>query len=251
MYNKRALFYRIPLWTLAFFGMLYIIVHTPLRQYLPGYLDSNKRAAVEESSMRIDSLEAQSRLRMVYLENMINILSDRNSKQELVPFDSAVSIIQDTLLSASDRERSFAARYEAQERFGLSVVDDSQKGKQVRFLTPLKGEVLVPSAADEISVGVDVKVEKETPVLAPLDGTVISVALIVGKGYQVVLQHAGDYVTLFSQLSLCMVEVGDVVKLGRVVGHIGGKSPKSSQVVNIQVWHKGNAVDPQSVMIFE
>jgi len=251
MYNKRALIYRIPLWTLASLGMLYLVVHTPLRQYLPGYLDSNKRAAVEESSMRIDSLEAESRLRMIYLENMIDILKDRKTKQELVPFDSAVSIIQDTLLGASERERNFAASYEAQERFGLSVVDESQKGKQVRFLNPLKGKVITPSEAADVTSGVDVKVERETPVMAPLDGTVVAVSFIFGKGYQVVLQHSGDYLTLFSNLTAPMVEAGEVVKCGHVVGHVGGKGLNASQMVNIQIWHKGAAVDPQSVMIFE
>ena len=74
----------------AFFA-LYIATMTPLRQYLPVYLDVNKRAVVVESAMRIDSIAHQSNLRDLYLNNLLSILSDRSvGVEKIETFDSAV-----------------------------------------------------------------------------------------------------------------------------------------------------------------
>lgn len=249
MSKGRALLYRIPLFVLASLGLLYLIVHTPLRQYLPGYLDSSKRAALEGYSMRIDSLEAAGRVRMVYLENMIAVLANRQIEHELVPFDSVASVLQDTLLLASERERNFSARYEEQERFGLSKEQESEQ--TVFFITPVKGEVLNYDEEDNTVLGTDVRVLRESPVVAPLEGTVVSVSLIAGQGYRVVMQHPNDFVSVMSNLNKVLVEEGQMIKAGHVLGHVGGKAKSSSSVLNIQIWHKGNALESRSIMMFE
>lgn len=249
MSNKRALLYRIPLVVLSAFGLLYIVVHTPLRQYLPGYLDSYKRAMLEEFSMRIDSLEEASQMRSAYLENLISVLSATDGTREILPYDSAMSLIKDTLIHVSQNEQDLVARYEEQEGFNLGNIKVSQDNKHVFFLTPVKGTVVVPDEISEVSpYGMEICVERETPVIAPLEGTVISVTLVPGRGYELILQHSNDFVTILSGLSMVLVEQGQNVKSGKVVAHAGGKSPSSGKVVNIQVWNKGVAVDPSTVM---
>ncbi|MDO4497829.1 MAG: M23 family metallopeptidase [Bacteroidales bacterium] len=246
MTYKRALLYRIPLVILSTLGLLYLIVQTPLRQYLPGYLDQQKRALVEQMSMRIDSLEEVSRVRLLYLNNMVAILSGE-AKGELVPYDSAASIIQDTLLQASELERTFAQQYEERERFTLSGVSKEPADRRPIFLAPIKGVVDVSRALSP-NRGIDIKVLRETPVLAPLEGSVVSVSYVAGEGFHVVIQHPGDYLTLFSGLSVSLVEVGQTVKPGRVIGHAGGKGATSERSVNVQIWYKGSEIDPLSVM---
>lgn len=250
MDSKRPWYHKLRYLVVAILALHLLVVYTPLRKYLPGYLDSSKRAMVEESSMRLDSLERASRLQAAYLENMIAILSDRARLDELAPYDSTMARYGDSLLlGASPRSQAFVARYEEQERFGLSALSETST-KQTLFLTPVSGEIKVSSASDDAYAGVDVEVSREMPVLAPLEGTIVSVSLVVGQGYLVAIQHAGDYVTLLSHLSTVLVDAGQQVKAGRVVGHVGGKNPLSSQSVNIQIWHQGMPVDPASVMVF-
>lgn len=249
MYNKRALLYRIPLLILSFFGLLYLIVHTPLRQYLPGYLDPNERALMEECNMRIDSIEQSSLLRERYLEHLIAVLSG-NEGEALLPFDTVVVQLQDTLMAASERENAFVKRYEEQERFNLDHAGQDQVGRHPLFFAPLKGEVEMLGETESDRLGVDVKVSRETPVMAPLDGTVIAVKLVAGSGYDIIIQHAGDYLTVLSGLSLSLAEPQQKVKMGRVIGHAGGTSPSAGSVVNIQVWYKGMFLDPLTVMNF-
>jgi len=249
MLKNRAWLYRIPLTILCFFGLLYLIVHTPLRQYLPGYLGPNERALMEDYSMRIDSLEEASRMRTQYLEHLVSVLSSTEG-QELLPFDTVVTQIQDTLMVASEREAAFVKKYEDQEQhFSIGGSNSEQAGRHPLFISPVKGDVLM-QGDDADKLGVDISVSRETPVLSPLEGTVVSVNLIAGNGYDIIIQHAGDYLTVLSGLSMAIAEPRQQVKAGRVVGHAGGNSPSAHNFINIQVWYKGVALDPLSVMNF-
>jgi len=257
MYNKRALLYRIPLFILCFFGLLYFIVHTPLRQYLPGYLSPNERALLEQYSMRVDSLEEASRLRAQYLEHLVDVLAASDEKA-LLSFDSLVAqskdtttlpSVKDTLIVASEREKAFVKKYEESERFNLDNASQDPAGRHPLFISPLRGEVVVDGKGIS-PLGVNISVSSETPVMSPLDGTVVAVTLVAGCGYEVVIQHAGDYLTVISGLSMSIVEPRQSVKAGRVVGHAGGNSPSANKMINLQVWYKGTSLDPLSVMNF-
>lgn len=221
--------------------LIVLFFSTPLRNYLPGYLDVNKRAKLLESAMRIDSLEHENNLREAYLENMISIILDRVEPDSIRRFDSVISSIQDTLIASSEQEKAFVSRYAEQERFGLTALDAKTEGFQgISFYTPVKGE-LQPLSGE---VGVKVVLARENPILAPQEGTVVSVDYLIGKGFQMVLQHGSDYLCVFSNLSAVMVDEGQPLKAGQVVGH-------ASDWVGIKLWHRGKAVDPIALMSLE
>jgi len=234
------------------FALILLILATPLCVYLPGYLDVHKRALVMESAMRIDSLEQENDLRLAYLENMMIILNDRVKTDSLQTFDSAVTRIKDTLLTASEREELFVQNYEQKERFGLNALEEQKSGpKPVVFLAPVKGKIAVPERAEKPSDVTRVELSGNTPVMVPHEGTVIAVTYVMGEGYIVTMQHESDYITLFSHLTSVLVEVGQSLKPGRVLGYAGNvKDPRNSWI-GLQLWHKGNKLDPNSIMPIE
>lgn len=250
MCKKRTLY--VAYGMLISFGLIFLILATPLNVYLPGYLDVSKRALVMESAMRIDSLELENDLRLAYLENMISILRDRVKTDSLHLYDSAVNRIQDTLLSASEREAQFVANYEEQERFGLNVLDVLMDGPVApSFLAPVKGKVFpAVENRDGILEATRIQLDGPTQVLAPQEGTVVAVDFILGAGYKVSVQHANDYITIFSHLSSVMIKKGQQVKSGRVLGHAGDKSSEESWM-ELQVWHKGKPIEPTTLMPIE
>lgn len=203
-----------------------------------------------ESAMRIDSLERENDLRLAYLENMTSILRDRVKTDSLHLYDSAVVRIQDTLLTASEREMMFVSKYEERERFGLTALDNQKEGPvSLVFLAPVRGKAALPGEGTQSSV-TRIELSEQVQVLAPLDGTIISVDFLLGEGYKVALQHANDYITIFSRLNSVMVKTGQSVNSGRVLGHAGSKDPLDSWM-GLQVWHKGKSVDPITIMPIE
>ncbi|MBP5347062.1 MAG: M23 family metallopeptidase [Bacteroidales bacterium] len=232
-------------------GIFVLILGTRLNVYLPGYLDVEKRAVVMQSAMRIDSLEQETQLRMAYLNNMMDILRDRvkaEAVENLMPYDSSVSIIQDTLLTASERELDFVDKYEKRERFGLNALDElNPQTPTIVFMAPVRGRILVQEEEDTPQE-TRVELTGRVPVLNPTAGNVVSVTYLMGSGYHVVVQHTQDYVTIYNHLSSVMVEVGEEVKSGQVLGHAGDPQNPADSWVGLMVWHKGQSLDPETVM---
>lgn len=234
------------------FALILLIIATPLCVYLPGYLDVHKRALVMESALRIDSLERENDLRLAYLENMMTILRDRVKTDNLQVYDSSVTRIQDTLLSASEREQLFVENYEQKERFGLEVLEEQKAGpKPVVFLAPVRGKIAVLERVAKASDMTRVELSAITPVMAPHEGTVVSVFYVIGDGYVVTMQHEMDYITLFSHLSSVIVEPGQNLTAGKVIGYAGNAKDPINSWIGLQVWHKGKKIDPNAIMPIE
>ena len=60
----------------------FIIIKTPIRNYLPGYLDVEVRKEIVQNALRADSLERMLEIQHVYLENVARIIGGE------VPLDS-------------------------------------------------------------------------------------------------------------------------------------------------------------------
>lgn len=261
--GKNVFSFSMPLWVtsvlffslamLVAFSIVLLIMKTPLKTYLPGYLDVTKRAVVVESSMRLDSLERENELRIAYLDNIMSLLRERSKVDDIVSYDSAVVRIQDTLLTASEREMAFVSSYAERERFGIEAIGANDPAyAPVVFMSPVKGKIAVPEKEDEAHSGMTkVDLTRELPVIAPLEGTVISTVFLIGQGYQVTIQHSNDYVTIISHLASAMVEAGQQIKAGKVIGHSGNDKDLAQSWVGIQVWHKGKSVDAASIMTLE
>lgn len=244
---------------LALTAVLVVIImtQTPLKSYLPGYLDVEKRTVIVETALRLDSLERESRLRGIYLQNLTDILSGRVQADSIVPYDSAVVVMfDDSLQAKSRREEEFVTRFEESERYSLNALVAGTAVPGLLFMVPVKGELLAPEGRQE---GDDwfaeflpeavLRVPQETPVLAPLDGTVISVDFDFSGGYTLILQHANDYVSVFSNLKLPLVSTGKVVKSGAVIGQAGAEEGSYSRM-KIRIWHRGRPIDPREVIPF-
>lgn len=250
IWRKRTL--HVALGMLIAFAIILLILSTPLCVYLPGYLDVHKRALVMESAIRLDSLQQENDLRLAYLQNMMNIIRDRAKTDSLQTYDSTVTRIQDTLLTATEREERFVGNYEQQERFGLEALKEQKAGPQpVVFLAPVRGKIAVPEQEEKASDVTKVELSGFSQILVPLEGTVVSVIYDMGNGYVVTMQHELDYITLYTHLSAVVVSVGQQLKAGRVLGYAGNAKDPSNSWVGLQIWHKGKTVDPNSVMPIE
>lgn len=262
--HDRVVFsFSMPVWLTVIVGILLamaialfalvVMTSTPLRQYLPGYLDMRNRAFVVESALRVDSIARESELRNLYIENLKSILLDSKvSTDSIQTFDSAIVRFNDSIKAASELEMTFVEKYEKQERYGLDALNANRQLSSVSFISMVKGEVFVPEDAEEVDplYGVRVLLRKSTPVLSPLEGTVIQEQFILGQGYVITLQCVNEYVVVVSHLSSSMLYEGRQVKAGVVIGHAGSENSEDDRWVSIRIWHKGKPVDPITLMHF-
>lgn len=105
--------------------------------------------------------------------------------------------------------------------------------KELKFVVPLEGEIykdysesnLIYSETLEewtVHLGVDIKAEKGTPVIAAEDGTVESIKNDPRYGLTIILAHEDGFKTVYSNLQTAeFVQEGQVVGKGKTIASVG------------------------------
>ena len=257
--NKVVFTFRMSIWMVALLSLLLtfltallailIVVQTPLRQYLPGYLDVTQRGEVVDLAMRLDSLEKENKLRAAYLSNMTAILQNtRSGADSIVEYDSTVVRFGDSLLmNASAREKAFREAYEQRESFGINAALGVEN-PTVAFLAPASGKVVEDSLGLRESRTVRLKLAKENAVMSPFAGVVVAVDLTLDSGYKVMVLHSDGYLVAIYHIAKPVCQAGDLVRAGTVLGHSGGQPDPDDRWIDIQMWYNGLEVDPGNLI---
>ena len=92
-----------------------IMVYTPLRNYLPGYMSNQLRSTIVENALQTDSLEQLVDQHRQYVANIQDLLAGNiniDSIESIEDFDSLTAMPVDQLQAATEREETFRANYE-------------------------------------------------------------------------------------------------------------------------------------------
>ena len=114
----------------------------------------------------------------------------------------------------------------------------------MHFFSPLKG-VLTEGFDRAEHPALDISAPEGTIVSAALDGTVIFAGDGGLRGEVVILQHADNLVSVYSNNSTSLVKTGQSVEAGSPVAIIGSR-PGAPDVhyLHFELWHNGNPLDP-------
>ena len=92
--------------------------------------------------------------------------------------------------------------------------------------------------------GMDLKVTKDTPVLAAAAGTVVFSGKERGYGLIVKMDHGNGLTTAYAHLSSSCVSVRDVVRQGDRIGRVGASGNATAPHLHYEVHVNGRPVDP-------
>lgn len=99
-----------------------IITFTPLRNYLPGYMNSEVRARVVENALRVDSLQQLVDRQNLYIMNIQDIFSGKVRIDSVQSMDTLTAMRKDTLMERTKREEEFRRKYEETEKYNLTSI---------------------------------------------------------------------------------------------------------------------------------
>ena len=94
------------------------------------------------------------------------------------------------------------------------------------------------------SNGLDIQSPAGTPVRAVADGMVRYVGEFVGYGRLVIVDHGDRFHTLYAHLADLLVNRGDAVRQGDVLGTVGSSGLYDQPILHFEIRHQGAAVDP-------
>ncbi len=94
--------------------------------------------------------------------------------------------------------------------------------------------------------GLDLAGPRGTPIVAAADG-VVAVAEVstVGYGDHIILAHADGLLTLYGHLDVMLVQPGQIVKAGQVIGLMGSTGNSTGPHCHFEVRINGQPVDPR------
>jgi murein DD-endopeptidase MepM/ murein hydrolase activator NlpD len=94
--------------------------------------------------------------------------------------------------------------------------------------------------------GMDIAAPMGEPVRAAYSGTVVFAGWMGNHGKHVQVQHDGRWTTRYSHLSDWLVEAGDVVRKGQVIGFVGSTGLSTGPHLHFELMYGGEQVDPEA-----
>lgn len=223
-----------------------LVAYTPLRTFIPGYPSAQTRRQAVHNAQKIDSLEMRLLQWELYSENF----------RRIVMGETPIRV--DSLMLGSEGSRSvtdeqyFAIRDSllradvlAQEQFNVS--DAPRKNlpmEAMSFFPPVKG-VVSEGFERTLHPYIDITAPAGSMVTAVLDGTVVHTSWDSEEGYLIVVQHAGDILSIYKHNQKLLHRPSDVVKAGTPIGLVAeSESLTKGNHLHFELWYEGQPMDP-------
>lgn len=237
--------------TLLFLVAAIIIAFTPLRNYLPGYMNSEVRTQVVENALRVDSLQQLLEKQNLYIMNIQDIFSGKIKAKDIQSIDSLTAVREDTLMERTKREEEFRRQYEESEKYNLTSIASQPDVNGLIFYRPTRGMISSTFDAQKKHYGTDIAANPNESVLATLDGTVILSTYTAETGYVIQVQHNQDFVSVYKHCGSLLKREGDRVKGGEAIALVGNTGTLTTGPhLHFELWHKGRAVNPEKYIVF-
>ena len=236
---------------------IFIIAFTPIREYIPGYMDVNIPGKIYRLEQRADSLEKALKTKDIYLTNIRNIIEGKEIVDS-VPHEIKSDINYDSITIVSSPEDSILrAQYEDQTKYNLffyeseDLYNGAVQMSDIMFFPPVNGIIINKFNLAEKHYGVDIAASKESIVKSVLEGTVIFADWTTETGHTIAIQHSGNLISVYKHNSTLLKQVGNLLKAGEPIAVSGDSGELSSGPhLHFELWHNGTPVDPEEYVTF-
>ena len=114
-----------------------------------------------------------------------------------------------------------------------------------RVVTGFGRETHPRFGTETVRTGIDIEAPEGTPIRAVAAGTVAYRGWLKGYGNLLVLDHGDGYYTLYAHASQILVDEGDQVKGGELIGRVGETGSVEGPRLHFEVRYQSRAEDPR------
>ncbi|MFA5270934.1 MAG: peptidoglycan DD-metalloendopeptidase family protein [Candidatus Omnitrophota bacterium] len=122
---------------------------------------------------------------------------------------------------------------------------------KLQFIWPIKGEV-VDSFGKNLNYisnkGINIKVKSGESIVASEAGKVIYANRIKGWGKILILQHSGDFYSVYANLEDIFIREGFVIKKGETIGKVASLGSKGETILHFEIRKRYCAENPLSYL---
>ena len=130
---------------------------------------------------------------------------------------------------------------------GLDIID-----KKGSLLPPVKGNLLNKFGRKRddkyntyiVYNGVNIKIQKGTPVRSVFNGKVLYTGTLEGYGNIIIVGHGKNYHSLYGHLDEIITSEGKTVRSGQIIGRSGDTGSILGESLYFEMRHKGKPIEP-------
>lgn len=239
---------------LLFIIVLSLVAYTPVLEFLPGYRTEADRSRenLVQSIIRLDSMERMMNDMMTYNDNIALILEGRTPVARTIPSSDSTRTSK-VLVMPSAEDSLLRAQMEGDGPYALTGRNASSRRslrESMELVTPIEGIITERFDIREGRFGVRIAAAASDRVTAIDNGTVIQSLWTPETGNTVLIQHAGNLVSIYKNLSQSLVSTGQTIRSGELVGYNSEAVDGEVRLFEFELWNNGKPVDPEGYIVF-
>lgn len=239
---------------LLFVLVLWLVAYTPALEFLPGYRTEvdRSRESLVRNIIRLDSMERIMNDMMTYNENIALIMEGRTPVARTLPSSDSTRASK-VLVMPSREDSLLRAQMEGDGPYSLAGhtgISRRQVREAIELVTPVEGIITDRFDIREGRFGVRIAAAANDRITVIDNGTVVQSIWAPETGYVVMLQHAGNLLSIYKGLSQSLVSTGQTVRSGDLVGYNADAVDGEVPLFEFQLWNNGKPVDPEGYIIF-
>ena len=244
---------------IAFLLMLFIITlslvaYTPVLEFLPGYRTEadRSRESLIQNIIRLDSMERVMNDMMTYNENISLIMEGRTPVSRVLA-SSDSSRISKVLVMPSREDSLLRAEMEGSGPYALTGQENASRSKSheaIELAPPIEGIITVHFDLKANNYGVKIASTAAARVAAVDNGTVVQSLWTPEAGYTIIIQHAGNLLSIYRNLSQSLVTTGQTIRTGEQIGYSAEDDNGEVKLFEFELWNNGKPVDPERYIVF-
>jgi murein DD-endopeptidase MepM/ murein hydrolase activator NlpD len=222
--------------------------------------DATIRRKYIQLANTVDSLAREVQKRDVFAESIKNAVGGKIEKQDVkAPIDTLKKAKKagnkDSVNIDALSEADVRLREEMETRNNSSPTTfANQKSEQLKdmfFFSPVKGIVSNKYDSKIGHLGVDVVSDKDAPLKAIYEGTVIMASWTDETGYVITVQHQSNLLSIYKHCSVLLKKQGDFVRAGEILAIIGNSGELTTGPhLHFELWYNGNPINPEGMIAF-
>lgn len=229
-----------------------LIAFTPIREYIPGYSSKKLKKQADELLTQTDSLkriidindQQYASIRKVLTGDIKTIEFDKD------PIEDSSETNNEITIQPSKEDSLLRANVERQDKYNLFESEDIPV--DFALFPPVKGVISSGYDSTLKHFAVDIVTEKDEPVKAAADGTIIFASWTADTGHVLIIEHANNLITVYKHNASLSKEQGDLVKAGEVIATVGNTGELTTGPhLHFELWNNGYSINPTNYIDFK
>ena len=245
-FSNFSLISYITLFFVLSFSISFFLSTTILKSFFdPRFLEQKANEELIRLSNSIDSLSFQAEIKDQYIENIMIILNGGENKNNEENLSGKTFKPKDLTSDYSVIDSFFRKEFESTVS-SSNLIGNGGINQDFLLMPPVSSGIVL-SVYDPLNnhFGVDFVCNKEEPIKATFDGTVLMSSWTKDSGYVISIIHPNNLISVYKHNSKVFVKTGQSVSTGDVISIIGDTGEFSSGPhLHFELWMDGKSINP-------